>query len=118
MILNARSKYVIKRNIEWYGRSVDFWRAIPNKYKEESDHKEVVATIRCLYHASSLVADRTRSDAARTNAGRTQYLLALYDTSIQRDDICIVNRTQYRVKDICNIDMADEVMEISIEEVR
>ena len=117
-MINSRTVYAVKRNIQWFGRPIDFWRKALNEYKEETGSKEVIATLRCVYHTSSILADRSHSDAARVNTGRGEYLLTLYSPDIKPDDICLFNRTQYRVKDVYSLDKADSVMEISIEEVR
>lgn len=117
-MLKGREVYVVKRNIEWYGRPIDFWRKVKNKYGEETESKEIVTTLRCVYHASKTKSSRSETDAARTNTGRGEYLLTLYNPDIKPDDICLFNRTEYRVTDVYSLDKANSVMEISIQEVR
>lgn len=117
-LLNGRAVYAVKRSVQWYGRPIDFWRKAKNKYGEETGSREIVTTLRCVYHSTSIMSNRSETDAARTNSGQGEYLLTLYNPDIKPDDICLFNRKEYRVMDVYSLDKADSIMEISIEEVR
>lgn len=116
-MLNKQAVYAVKRSVQWYGTPMDFYRNAVNKYGEKSNGMEKVTTLRCVYHTGSISSSRDRSDAARVNTGRGEYLLTLYNPDIKKDDVCLFNRTMYRVTDIYSLDKADSVMEIAIEEV-
>lgn len=120
-VINNYALNVITKRIAMYGKDIEFKTVKLNDYNEpvQGGFEEKTVTLKCIYHLTdSRYSDFNNSDGGKNPGYYQQMLLAKFDDSVKIGNHCFVNGKEYVVTDICNYNLSNKVMDISICEVQ
>lgn len=120
-ILNEYAINILLRRISVYGTDVEFVKPKLNKYNEVTDEYNSLLNQKCLYHIDS--RSGSYSNLNKTDSGANpnyfqEMLLTPYNNQIKVGIFCFVNNKKYEVTEICNYNLADKILDVSICEVK
>lgn len=119
-MLNKNTINIIKRNIEKHGIEISFKRKPKNAYGEIDNNTDfsVIATIRGIFHESNNFFNAViMADKGSVETKKTPAILTVFENKalLQKDDICDINGTQYRITSFYDADLSNKFVDISLE---
>lgn len=109
----------VKRLINTQGRSVVVTRQGKNKFNEPNGEAEVF-NIKGVFHETTSYLSKTGSDGSTVRAKPSPMFLCLWDDvkKLNHLDLVLINNRTYKIGEIKNLNEADVVGDISLEEVQ
>lgn len=120
-VINNYALNVIAKRIAMYGKDIEFKAVKLNSYNEpiQGEFEEKTVILKCIYHlTNSGYSDFSNSDGGKNPGYYQQMLLAKFDDSVKIGNHCFIGGKEYVVTDICNYNLSNKVMDISICEVQ
>lgn len=109
----------VKRLINTQGRSVVVTRQGKNKFNEPNGEAEVF-NIKGVFHETTSYLSKTGSNGSTVRSKPSPMFMCLWESaeSLQHTDQVFINNRTYNIGEIKNIDEANAVADISLEEVQ
>ena len=120
MINKKFEAYKISRELKRSGASFVFYRKGLNRFKEKSEEKKEIVTLRGLYHEIKSYIKVESQEGFRARTEKSPMILCLYDSDslkLQIDDILILSGIEYKVTGLSNISNWNILVDISLEVV-
>ena len=109
----------VRRLINTQGRSVVVTRQGNNKFNEPNGEAEVF-NIKGVFHETTSYLSKTGSNGSTVRSKPSPMFMCLWESaeSLQHTDQVSINNRTYNIGEIKNIDEANAVADISLEEVQ
>lgn len=109
----------VRRLINTQGRSVVVTRQGKNKFNEPNREAEVF-NIKGVFHETTSYLSKTGSNGSTVRSKPSPMFMCLWESAetLQHTDQVFINNRTYNIGEIKNIDEADAVADISLEEVQ
>ena len=109
----------VRRLINTQGRSVVVTRQGKNKFNEPNGEAEVF-NIKGVFHETTSYLSKTGSNGSIVRSKPSPMFMCLWESaeSLQHTDQVLINNRTYNIGEIKNIDEANAVADISLEEVQ
>ena len=109
----------VRRLINTQGRSVVVTRQGNNKFNEPNGEAEVF-NIKGVFHETTSYLSKTGSNGSTVRSKPSPMFMCLWESaeSLQHTDQVLINDRTYNIGEIKNIDEANAVADISLEEVQ
>lgn len=109
----------VRRLINTQGRSVVVTRQGKNKFNEPNGEAEVF-NIKGVFHETTSYLSKTGSNGSTVRSKPSPMFMCLWESaeSLQHTDQVLINDRTYNIGEIKNIDEANAVADISLEEVQ
>ena len=109
----------VRRLINTQGRSVVVTRQGKNKFNEPNGEAEVF-NIKGVFHETISYLSKTGSNGSTVRSKPSPMFMCLWESaeSLQHTDQVFINNRTYNIGEIKNIDEANAVADISLEEVQ
>lgn len=109
----------VRRLISTQGRSVVVTRQGKNKFNEPNGEAEVF-NIKGVFHETTSYLSKTGSNGSTVRSKPSPMFMCLWESaeSLQHTDQVLINDRTYNIGEIKNIDEANAVADISLEEVQ
>lgn len=109
----------VRRLINTQGRSVVVTRQGKNKFNEPNGEAEVF-NIKGVFHETTSYLSKTGSNGSTVRSKPSPMFMCLWESaeSLQHTDQVLINNRTYNIGEIKNIDEANAVADISLEEVQ
>lgn len=119
-MLNNNTINILKKNIEKHGIEISFKRKPKNAYGEIDNNADfsIIATIRGIFHESNNFFNAViTTDKGSVETKKTPAILTAFENKalLQKDDICDINGTQYRIASFYDADLSNKFVDISLE---
>lgn len=121
MINTKFEAYKIKRELKRSGIDYEFKRSGLNDFGEPSNELITVGIIKGLYHEQNSNIQITTGDTTQVRTKKIPMILCLYDDAaslvLQVGDLLEINKKQFKVTGITNIQEWSIISDISLEVV-
>lgn len=109
----------VRRLINTQGRSVVVTRQGKNKFNEPNGEAEVF-NIKGVFHETTSYLSKTGSNGSTVRSKPAPMFMCLWESaeSLQHTDQVLINNRLYNIGEIKNIDEANAIADISLEEVQ
>ena len=109
----------VRRLISTQGRSVVVTRQGKNKFNEPNGEAEVF-NIKGVFHETTSYLSKTGSNGSTVRSKPSPMFMCLWESaeSLQHTDQVFINNRTYNIGEIKNIDEANAIADISLEEVQ
>lgn len=109
----------VRRLINTQGRSVVVTRQGKNKFNEPNGEAEVF-NIKGVFHETTSYLSKTGSNGSTVRSKPSPMFMCLWESaeSLQHTDQVLINDRTYNIGEIKNIDEANAIADISLEEVQ
>lgn len=119
MINTQFEAYKLKRELKRSGINYEFKRSGLNGFGEPVGKPVVIGTIRGLYHEQNSNIQITTGDTTQVRTKKIPMILCLYDDAaslvLQVGDLLEINKKQFKVTGVTNIQEWSIVSDISLE---
>ena len=121
MIHSQFAAYKIKRELKRSGIDYEFKRSGLNDFGEPNNELITVGIIKGLYHEQNSNIHITTADTTQVRTKKIPMMLCLYDDAaslvLQVGDLLEINKKQFKVTGVTNIQEWNIVADISLEVV-
>jgi len=109
----------VRRLINTQGRSVVVTRQGKNKFNEPNGEAEVF-NIKGVFHETTSYLSKTGSNGSTVRSKPSPMFMCLWESaeSLQHTDQVLINNRLYNIGEIKNVDEANAIADISLEEVQ
>ena len=121
MINKKFEAYKIERELKRSGIDYEFKRFSLNEFGEPDNDSVTVGIIKGLYHEQNSNIQITTGDTTQVRTKKIPMILCLYDDTaslaLQAGDLLEINKKQFRVTGVTNIQEWNIISDISLEVV-